>query len=469
VPFDTGIGVKGKKMANNRGKLGLLHSSTMIIGGMFGSAIFSLSGVTIMNAGPASILSWIIAGIILFFYGLLNAELSTVFPRSGGVFVFPAKTLGKTPEQGRLWGWIASWGYLSGAWVGTSFAAVYVGSYLSQAFPALLYLRVPLALLAIFLCGFLNAFNISVAGRVSAILTGSLILTMLVYVGVSFFGGAWDSSLLHPFFTQGKQGPFGFILSVPIAMVAYGSIVSAAFMVGEIKNPNKTIPRAMMIAMSVVMSLYFLILLATLGLVRADFLRSDPNMAMIPLYAAARTKLMNLPWLPVLLSLAATIALLSNMMVLTALAARVVQAAAISGILPRILGENNRKTGAPLRAVVLVTLCFSALAAFPDVTLFAINLSAMCNAAVVSIICITVIKARKKFPGQAAFNAPGGKITPVIMMIVLLSCYVPQFFMGGWYIWVFTASYMLCGVLIFFSSAKKRRKAETESMDSLHE
>jgi APA family basic amino acid/polyamine antiporter len=142
---------------------------------------------------------------------------------------------------------------------------------------------------------------------------------------------------------------------------------------------------------------------------------------------------------------------------------------AISGILPRILGENNRKTGAPLRAVVLVTLCFAALAAFPDVTLFAINLSAMCNAAVVSIICITVIKARKKFPGQAAFNAPGGKITPVIMMIVLLSCYVPQFFMGGWYIWVFTASYMFCGVLIFFSSAKKRRKAETETINSLHE
>ena len=70
-------------MSNEKGKLGLLSSTTILIGGMIGSAIFSLSGVTIMNAGPAAIISWIIAGIILIAYGLQTAELSTMYPQSG--------------------------------------------------------------------------------------------------------------------------------------------------------------------------------------------------------------------------------------------------------------------------------------------------------------------------------------------------------------------------------------------------
>ena len=60
-------------------------------------------------AGPAAIITWAIAAAIMLCYGLVCAELSTRFPKSGGVFVFPSKALGKTEEQGRLWGWISTW------------------------------------------------------------------------------------------------------------------------------------------------------------------------------------------------------------------------------------------------------------------------------------------------------------------------------------------------------------------------
>jgi len=72
---------------NQNGKLGLLDSTTILIGGMIGSAIFSLSGITILNAGPASILSWIIAALILFAYGLQTAELSTIYPHSRSILI----------------------------------------------------------------------------------------------------------------------------------------------------------------------------------------------------------------------------------------------------------------------------------------------------------------------------------------------------------------------------------------------
>lgn len=67
----------------------------MIAGGMIGSSIFSLSGLTMTAAGPAAIITWAIAAAIMLCYGLVCAELSTRFPKSGGVFVFPSKALGK--------------------------------------------------------------------------------------------------------------------------------------------------------------------------------------------------------------------------------------------------------------------------------------------------------------------------------------------------------------------------------------
>ncbi|MEL7608028.1 MAG: APC family permease [Bacillota bacterium] len=444
-------------MEKSQGKLGLLESSTILIGGMVGSAIFSLSGITIMNAGPSAILSWIAAGVILFGYGLLNAELSTIYPNSGGVFTFPAKSLGKTPEQGRFWGWLSSWAYLCSCWGGAAFSAIYVGTYLSVAFPALAGLRVPLALLATLLCGVLNVFKISVTGKVSILLTGSLVLTMLLFIGVGLFGGQWDAALLTPFFTQGSQGSLGFLSTIPIAMVAYGSIVAVAFMVGEIKDPNKNVPRAMVIAMSIVIALYCLVMLTTLGLVTAGFLSENPDMTYIPLYAAAFTKLAHIPWLPALISVSATLALNTAMLVLIALASRTLQAAARSGILPKALGRNNAKTGVPLNATILVTVAFGALASFPMFTEFIINLGAMCNVIVVSIICVTVIAARRKNPGVKAFRAPGGNVMPILILIVLVTCYVPKILTGGWQLWVFTAGYLLVGLMVYFSGAKRRK------------
>lgn len=127
-------------MSNNNnqgGSLGLWTCVAMIAGGMIGSSIFSLSGLTMTAAGPAAIITWAIAAAIMLCYGLVCAELSTRFPKSGGVFVFPSKALGKTEEQGRLWGWISTWGYINANIVAIAFAAIYVGTYLSVGFPRL--------------------------------------------------------------------------------------------------------------------------------------------------------------------------------------------------------------------------------------------------------------------------------------------------------------------------------------------
>ena len=93
-------------MGNNNegGSLNLLAAVAMIAGGMIGSAIFSLSGLTMFTAGPAAIVTWIIAALIMLCYGLVCAELATRFPESGGVFVFPTKSVGKNRKGRKILG-----------------------------------------------------------------------------------------------------------------------------------------------------------------------------------------------------------------------------------------------------------------------------------------------------------------------------------------------------------------------------
>ncbi len=450
------------------GKLGLLDSSTILIGGMIGSAIFSLSGWTIANAGPAAILTWFIAAVILFIYGMQTAELATTFPRSGGVFTFPERTLGKNEKQGRLWGWVTAWAYLFGCIGGAVFSSTSVSLYLNAGFPSTAAMNsVVIAIITAIVCGGLNAVKFSVTGKANTILTIGMSAALVVFIAIAFTSGQWDGALLVPFFGQGIGGNLGWFDMIPTAMIAYGSIVAAAFMVGEIRNPNRTVPKAMAIAMAVVVSLYLLLILATLGLVTAGTLFENGFGAIYaPLSTAAALKLTTYPWLAQLISVAAVLALVTTILVVIALATRTIQATANAGILPKFLSKNNEKTGSPLNATLLVTVIVAIIIAFPSLTNWVVEFGALCNAVVIAMIFITAVVARKKFPGERKFSAPGGNALSLICFVAILATYVPNIFPTSpegvtsfnWQLVLATAVYFAVG-LIIFAISQSRRKA----------
>ncbi|MDF2532750.1 MAG: amino acid permease-associated region, partial [Clostridia bacterium] len=316
--------------------------------------------------------------------------------------------------------------------------------------------QVPIAIAAVVICGLLNIVKFAVTGKANTLLTFGLAGTMILFIIVALFSGQWDASMLTPFFSQGAEGTWGFMGAIPIAMVAYGSIVAVAFMVGEIKDPSKTVPKAMSIAMLVVVTLYVLVMITVLGLVSSEFLQNNPGMAYIPLYAAAFTKLAAIPWLTKLISISAVLALITTILVVMALAARALQASAISGILPNFLAKNNEKTGVPLNAQMVVMLIVGAIAAFPKLTNLIVNLGSLCNAIVVAIVCLTIIAARKKNPSvQNSFKAPGGDVLPILTFIVIIAAYIPGIMSGGWQLWAWTAGYFLVGMILYSIGTKK--------------
>jgi amino acid transporter len=439
----------------HEGTLGLATCVTMIVGGMIGSAIFSLSGMTIYGAGPAAIVSWVIAAAIMLSYGLIVAELSAFFPKSGGVFVFPSKALGKNENTGKLWGWISTWGYFNANIVAIAFGAIYVATYLGVGFPVFAKLQVPLAIAAIVFCFVLNALRISITGKVNTVLVCGLAVTLLTFIIIAFTSGQWDSGLLTPFFSQGASGRTGFLSVVPIAMVAYGSIVSIAFMVSEVKNPTRNVPRSIFIAMSIVVCLYSLVILATVGLVSAQFLADNSGMRFIPLYAAAFTKLAEIPWLVKVISVSAVLALLTTILVVMALTSRAIHAAAESGIIPQFFAVKA-KNGSPIAATALVALLSAVVSCFTDFTQTIVNFGALFAAITMSINCVSLLAARKKFthaPGD--FRAPFGSGLPVVTLAVMLACYVSDIMGGGWVIWVYTAVWYAVGLLIFVERERR--------------
>lgn len=443
-------------MNNNKGSLGLLSCVGIIVGGMIGSAIFSLSGLTMFIAGPGAIFSWIIAAVIMLIYGLVIAELATRFPKSGGVFVFPSKALGKTRKQGSLWGWISTWGYINANIVAVAFAAIYVGTYLGAGFPALGNMQIPLAIVSILICTILNVLKVSVTGKVNTGLVLGLIVALAIYICVCFFGGKWDGAMLSPVFTQGAGGSTGFLSAVPTAMIGYGSIVAIAFMVSEVKNPNRNVPRSVIIAMTVVVILYGLVIIATLGLVSAQFLIENAGMRFIPLYAACFTKLTAFPWLAKVISIAATLALLTTMLVVLALTARAIKASADTGVLPEAFGREG-KNGTPVLATVIIAVLSAIVACFPQFTQVIVGFGALFATVTIVINIMSLYQARKKnLHAEGSFRAPGGQWLPAVALILILVCYISDIINGGWILWAYTIGWYIIGYLIFrFSKVGK--------------
>ncbi|MEG1012481.1 MAG: APC family permease [Ruthenibacterium sp.] len=449
------------------GSLGMVACVAILVGGMIGSAIFSLSGMTMYYAGPASILSWAIAAVVMGMYGMQIAELSTIYPRSGGVFVFPAKALGKTEKQGRVWGFLSAWGYIISNIIAVAFSAIYVATYMGVGFPTIFgdaegvhTKQILFAVIAVLICMALNLIKITDAGKFNNVLVGGLVITMLVYIVVAFTSGQWDAKLFVPVFTQGAQGPAGFLSAIPTAMVGYGSCVAIAFMVSEVKNPNRTVPKSLIISLIIVVALYLLVIVSTLGLITAQMLIDTPFFRFIPLFAAAFTKLTAIPWLSQLISISALLALITTMLVVLALNARAMAAVAEDGLLPKVFAKQNRNnvpaTATIVTAGIAIVLCF-----FPGLTEILVNMGALFAAITIAINCVSLLQARKKHTRiDGEYRAPGGSIMPIVTLIILVICYIPGILTGGGGLWIFTIVSYAIGLAIMLVMMKLNDKAD---------
>ena len=240
-------------------ELGLLGIFCVATGAMISSGLFILPGLAFSKAGPAVIISYIIAGILCIPTLLSKAELITAMPKAGGDYFYIMRGFG--PLLGTVAGF-SSWFSLS---LKGAFALVGMGAYLS------LVTDIPLNIIAVGCCLFfivLNLLGVKEAGRLQVFLVMGLL-------GILFFYIAWGARAVNPgnfspFFSKGLGPVFA---TASFVFISYGGLTKVAALAEETKNPGKNLPLGMMLSIIVTSIIYTLVIFVTIGVLNPAVLR----------------------------------------------------------------------------------------------------------------------------------------------------------------------------------------------------
>ena len=266
--------------------IGLLHATAMVAGIIIGASIFvQPSEINRHVPTIAGVLSvWMIAGVLTLFGSLVCAELSSVYPRTGGVYVFLKETL--SPACGFLWGWAMFWSAHSGIIAASS---VILARYVAYFVPLGDWGIRTVAITAIILLSFLNYLGVRQGSTLQTAVTAGKIVAIVLLLGMVFlFGSPAPQSAAA---TAAAPVSFSeFVLGISAALFAFGGWHMVTYVAGETQNASRTIPRALMIGCLVVTTCYVALNAAYLYLLPLAKVTSSTRVAADAAFAIAGTR-----------------------------------------------------------------------------------------------------------------------------------------------------------------------------------
>ena len=360
---------------------------------MIGAGIFVLSGSAAQAAGPGALVSFALAGGSVLLTALCFAELASAMPRAGGPYVFVREAFGES------WGFIVGWSLWVGLALATGFYCLGFAQYAALLVPGL-----PPQGAAAAVASLLVAINLT-GSQGAARLQNAMVL-LLVAILVYYVARSWDSidrTLHDPFFPYGWEAVLNTAASVFVSYLGFELIATAA---EEMKRPERDLPLATFLSVTLVVCIYALVMYTATGLVsHFDLGKSDS-----PLADAARVALG--PVGALLIVVAGLLATLSSANTSIMASSRVGWALARDGLLPRALGEVHRRWRSP-HVAVLTTGAVLLLALLPrDIRRLA-GAAGFLHLYPFIIITLAVLKLRRRPGYRPAFRVPGGALIPL--------------------------------------------------------
>jgi len=238
--------------------LGFLEAMTLGGGTMIGAGIFILPGLAAEGAGPASSVSFLIAGFVALLAALSLAELATGMPVAGGSYHYVNRALGG------VFGSIVGWGMWTGLMFASAFYMIGFGQYIVGPLPFLdgRALIVLLGVLGLFLIVGINYYGTDESSGAQNVMIGVELIIVLVYVALGVF--FVDPANLKEF---APTGPTGIVATTGTVFVTYLGFEIIATVAGEIERPGKLIPLTMVLSVVSVTLLYVVIMIVSTGVV----------------------------------------------------------------------------------------------------------------------------------------------------------------------------------------------------------
>ena len=246
---------------NIKNKIGWKTASGLVIANMIGTGVFTSLGFQVLDSQNtwSIIILWVIGGMMALVGAFVYAELGTHFKQSGGDYIFLSRTI--HPTAGYLYAWVS---LTVGFSAPISIAAMAMVEYWEPLIG--FHNSRSIGMAAILMMGLFHSFSVNQSGLVHNILTGIKLLFVFVIIGLGFgyasvlsessfdFSSSWKGEILAP----------GFAVSLIYVFYAYTGWNSAAYIVEEIKEPRKSLPKALISAAFLVMVVYVLLQLVFL-------------------------------------------------------------------------------------------------------------------------------------------------------------------------------------------------------------
>ncbi len=369
-----------------------------------GAGIFGLPALAAAALGPAAVLGYIVSAAVLGLVGLCLAEAGSRVTEAGGPFAYATVPFG--PAIGGMVGTLMWVSCVSGS---AAVANLWIDT-LASAWPDLGTTGPRLALILAFYAG-LAVVNVRGARHGSRLSVAMALIKIVPLVGIVLIGiVAIDPANLR--WTH-VPTPAALGNATVLLFFAFTGIESGLYASAEVRNPERTIPRAILLAAVVVVVLYMGIQLVAQGVLGARL-----PVATAPLVSVA--EILIGPWGSRLMILAIVLSTSGYLVADAFCSPRALYALSVRGQLPRFLATLHPRFGTPVSAVcIYLTLC-ALLAIGGSFRLLALFTSAA-TLVVYGVCCLGVMRMRTQKIEQAGtpFRAPGGPIVPIAATLLI--------------------------------------------------
>lgn len=328
-------------------RLGLGDATVIGLGSMLGAGVFAAFTPAAQAAGSGLLVGLAVAAIVALGNATSSAQLAAVYPVSGGAYVYGRERLGQ------WWGFIAGWGFIVGK---TASCAAMAMTFAAYAAPA--GWERPVAILAIVALAGANLLGITRTALLTRVIVTLVLLSLAVVVAA---GAVSELPALSAPFDLVSGGVYGILQSAGLLFFAFAGYARIATLGEEVIDPERTIPRAILIALGVTVVVYGAVAVTLLGMLGpAGVAASAAPLGDVVAVAGWS-------WAEPVVRVGAAAASLGALLALIAGVGRTTLAMARESDVPRWLSAVHPRTLVPHRAEIAVALAAILIVAVADV------------------------------------------------------------------------------------------------------
>jgi len=398
--------------------IGLFQLSMFGIGATIGTGIFFVLSEAVPKAGPSVILSFVLAGAVAGLTAICYAELASAVPVSGSSYSYAYATLGELPAIGVAACLLLEYG-VSAAAVAVGWSQ-YVNELLDNLFNWTLpdsisnapeqggVLNLP-AVILIILCTLLLIRGASESAKVNAIMVMIKIGVLVLFIAIGITG--WNSDNLTPFAPEGLNG---ITTAAGLIFFSYIGLDAVSTAGEEVKNPRRTLPLAILIALVTVTTLYILVTIVAVAAQPSDeFAGQEAGLSVILEDITGST------WPGTMIAAGAVISIFSVTLIVLYGQTRILFAMSRDGMIPSLFHKVNRRTLTPVPNTIIVACVIALLAGLIPIEFLA-EMTSIGTLVAFLVVSIGVMVLRSTHPElPRGFRVP---FYPVLPLLSIAGC-----------------------------------------------